>query len=584
MKRAIRGLVAGIWLVVAVGACSEPQLRISGRLLGADGKPITVAHVALFTGSPSAAPSALAPVGADGTYSLTSTATGLLTLRFTGVGHAPETVPLLITRAVGVAQVDVTLARLAYADDLSRVALVGDFNDFQRESGTLPLSESTDGRLSVSLGSLAGDRIAYQLINATAPVESINSTYPGIAIPGTAADEYLLRKDGTYASVLAVEGREIRISFDPAPLAGPKGIPSVTVGDAAPETQRFAELAAAMRRELEGYTRLRLALKHRGASAAEVGAFVANYDWGRFETPVRQVLAGDASPIFKQAALVLYLEIVGEAAEMSHSPLAPDLATKSLLEVPPSSQVWTAIPGAFQALTWANYHSPIPGYEAYLDRIVSLHPDTELRTSVLDYALSVAYYAGDTVMAQSLYERLQSDFPDSRAAATAAKLLAPDRRIRVGEPVPEFRITSLDDPTIELSRSSLLGSYYLIDFWATWCGPCLAEMPSLHEAWAQHRDQGFTIVSLSCDESAEKVRQFRRDRSPMPWLHGFLEHCYSERNENEIVTTFEVVGFPTGILVGPDGTILAVGSALRGERLAETLARLVGSPVQEGSE
>ena len=122
--------------------------------------------------------------------------------------------------------------------------------------------------------------------------------------------------------------------------------------------------------------------------------------------------------------------------------------------------------GAFRP-TWRT-NSPIPGYEAYLDRIVSLHPDTELRTSVLDYALSVAYYAGDTVMAQSLYERLQSDFPDSRAAATAAKLLAPDRRIRVGELVPEFRITSLDIRD-RLSRSSLLAAPTLIDFWPP-CG------------------------------------------------------------------------------------------------------------------
>ena len=142
MKRAIRGLVAGIWLVVAVGACSEPQLRISGRLLGADGKPITVAHVALFTGSPSAAPSALAPVGADGTYSLTSTATGLLTLRFTAsVTLRRRTAPA--HPCCGVAQVDVTLARLPMLTSLQG-GMGRDFNDFQRESVLFSL-ESTDG-------------------------------------------------------------------------------------------------------------------------------------------------------------------------------------------------------------------------------------------------------------------------------------------------------------------------------------------------------------------------------------------------------------------------------------------------------
>jgi hypothetical protein len=105
-------------------------------------------------------------------------------------------------------------------------------------------------------------------------------------------------------------------------------------------------------------------------------------------------------------------------------------------------------------------------------------------------------------------------------------------------------------------------------------------MPNLHRAYDTYRERGFTILSLSCDPSPEKVEEFRRGRWPMPWLNGFLTNCYKDRQQNDLVSAFEVVGFPTGVLVGRDGTVLEAGPSLRGERLNETLARVFAAEPQ----
>jgi hypothetical protein len=115
------------------------------------------------------------------------------------------------------------------------------------------------------------------------------------------------------------------------------------------------------------------------------------------------------------------------------------------------------VPDAFHALTWANFHTAIDGYEAYFDRISTTHPNPKLREAILSYAFSVASYAGDRERMAQIYERLVGDFPDSQAVAVARKQVGPDRRVRVGAPVPDFRVVALDDPATVYTRTEMLG-------------------------------------------------------------------------------------------------------------------------------
>jgi thiol-disulfide isomerase/thioredoxin len=116
----------------------------------------------------------------------------------------------------------------------------------------------------------------------------------------------------------------------------------------------------------------------------------------------------------------------------------------------------------------------------------------------------------------------------------------------------------------------------LIDFWATWCGPCVAEMPNLHKVYAAYKPKGLEILSVSLDESREIVRQFRAARFPMPWLHGMDAEL--KAFESKMASDFGVYGVPRAFLVDQRGTIVALGSDLQGQDLEAALARVLGAP------
>jgi len=112
----------------------------------------------------------------------------------------------------------------------------------------------------------------------------------------------------------------------------------------------------------------------------------------------------------------------------------------------------------------------------------------------------------------------------------------------------------------------------LLDFWATWCGPCIGEMENLHKAYEKYKSKKFEILSLSLDQKPDDVVKFRKDTWKMPWLHAFVT------DDQDLTNAFEVVAIPRPLLLDGSGKIVAMEGDLRGSQLDATLAKYLGEP------
>jgi thiol-disulfide isomerase/thioredoxin len=210
--------------------------------------------------------------------------------------------------------------------------------------------------------------------------------------------------------------------------------------------------------------------------------------------------------------------------------------------------------------------------ETYLSKIADgseFYPGAQALMVVNSYAAPGAEKSGFGPALRAVVERFPGNELVHRVLSTrlengAAAILWP---IEIGDADLDGR---------KVSPADYRGKVLMIDFWATWCAPCRAELPGLVKAYGEYHPRGFEVVSISLDRADKLSKAAYRDSVAalgMTW-----RHIYDEKGwDTELVKRFFIGSIPAPFLVGRDGSIAAWGEDLRGEKLAGSIEKALGT-------
>jgi peroxiredoxin len=167
----------------------------------------------------------------------------------------------------------------------------------------------------------------------------------------------------------------------------------------------------------------------------------------------------------------------------------------------------------------------------------------------------------------SYVQLLDSSLYDTQYVQVLNELSALLEKIALGKPAPDFSLPDPEGQTVSLS-DRLGKGYVLLDFWASWCGPCRRENPTIVKVYKEYKDKGFDVFSVSLDKTHEA------------WLKGIEEDQLTWTHVSDILfwdsapaKLYGIRAIPANFLLDKDGLIIAKN--LRGEELGKKLAELL---------
>jgi len=505
---------------------------VKGKLLDVNGNPSPYALVGIASSAYENGKNFVS-CNVNGMYSIKITKPDVNYLLYTIPSHESLRIPVLNDREKEI-HIDVNLATYQYKDNFDDVAVFQPSEKMTKlDDGTYVYENTSDK-----------DTVGYELWNIHAYGRSVN---------GLESISYVPDSSGDYISVVVPKDGKFKIVFDPKKLLR-KSDPYKVMFNGSYFDKQFYQLLSEYSQK-ESDFQMKMSSYYR--IHKDIKGFI--YDDDNY---VRNLLKGiDTEKDIKLCKLMKLMYV--NTSSFKTNTYDTVKAKEYFKSIPLEDPIWRIYPRAYTCI-YIFYRDP-KQRAAVEDKFLKKTKSDELKYYIFQEKL---LGAKNETEEKRIRAQIRTALKDSKQWQSYLDRISPDYKIRPGKDIPAFEVTSIDNPSEKYSKQNMIGKIYLIDFWATWCGPCIGEMENMHKVYEKYKNKGFEILSFSIDVNQDAVKSFRKNKWKMPWKNSCIG------NNEKMLNDFAVNGVPTPILVSATGNVLVNNrEELLGEKLDETLAK-----------